>query len=28
MDSRAADDPDLGEAVGKLRKAVGLEERH
>ena len=28
MDSRAADDPELHEAVGKLRKAVGLEERH
>ncbi|WP_374454385.1 low affinity iron permease family protein [Nocardioides sp.] len=28
MDSRAADDPDLQEAVDKLRKAVGLEERH
>jgi len=28
MDSRAADDPELEEAVGKLRKAVGLEERH
>ena len=28
MDSRAADDPELEEAVGKLREAVGLEERH
>ena len=28
MDSRAADDPELEEAVDKLRKAVGLEERH
>ena len=28
MDSRAADDPELDEAVGKLRRAVGLEERH
>ncbi|MDR7254655.1 low affinity Fe/Cu permease [Nocardioides sp. BE266] len=28
MDSRADDDPDLREAVDKLRKAVGLEERH
>jgi low affinity Fe/Cu permease len=28
MESRAADDPDLIEAVEKLREAVGLEERH
>jgi low affinity Fe/Cu permease len=28
MDSRAVDDSDLREAVDKLRKAVGLEERH
>lgn len=28
MDSRAADDPDLREAVEDLRDAVGLEERH
>ena len=28
MVSRAADDPDLVEAVEKLREAVGLEERH
>ena len=28
MESRAADDPDLVEAVEKLREAVGLEERH
>jgi low affinity Fe/Cu permease len=28
MDSRAADDPELEKAVGKLRRAVGLEERH
>lgn len=28
MESRAADDPDLEEAVEKLREAVGLEERH
>ena len=28
MDSRAADDPELGEAVVKLREAVGLEEQH
>ncbi len=28
MDSRAADDPELQDAVTKLRKAVGLEERH
>ncbi|HSF37011.1 MAG TPA: low affinity iron permease family protein [Nocardioides sp.] len=28
MDSRAADDPDLREAVEDLREAVGLEERH
>ena len=28
MDSRAADDPDLTEAVEKLREAIGLEERH
>lgn len=28
MDSRAADDPDLREAAVRLRKAVGLEERH
>lgn len=28
MSSRAADDPDLHEAVDKLRDAVGLEEKH
>jgi len=28
MDSRAADDPRLREAVEDLREAVGLEERH
>ncbi len=28
MQSRATDDPDLQEAVDKLREAVGLEERH
>ena len=28
MASRAADDPELHEAVDKLREAVGLEERH
>jgi low affinity Fe/Cu permease len=28
MESRAADDPGLVEAVEKLREAVGLEERH
>jgi hypothetical protein len=28
MDSRGADDPDLREAAGRLRDAVGLEERH
>jgi low affinity Fe/Cu permease len=28
MESRAHDDPDLTEAVEKLRGAVGLEERH
>jgi low affinity Fe/Cu permease len=28
MESRAADDPDLHEAVENLREAVGLEERH
>jgi low affinity Fe/Cu permease len=28
MESRAADDPKLTEAVEKLREAVGLEERH
>ncbi len=28
MDSRAADDPELHEAVKRLREAVGLEERH
>jgi hypothetical protein len=28
MDSRAADDPGLGDAVSKLRDAVGLEHRH
>ena len=28
MDSRAADDPKLHEAVTRLREAVGLEERH
>lgn len=28
MESRAADDPELVEAVEKLREAVGLEERH
>src|SRR5690349_10617714 len=28
MESRAADDPDLEQAVDKLREAVGLEERH
>ena len=28
MDSRAADDPELREAAGNLREAVGLEERH
>ena len=28
MDSRAADDPELEEAVVKLREAVGLEEQH
>jgi low affinity Fe/Cu permease len=28
MESRAADDPDLREAVEELREAVGLEERH
>jgi low affinity Fe/Cu permease len=28
MESRAADDPELHEAVHKLRDAVGLEERH
>ncbi len=28
MESRAADDPELREAVKNLREAVGLEERH
>lgn len=28
MESRAADDPDLEQAVDRLREAVGLEERH
>ena len=28
MDSRAAEDPQLGEAARKLRDAVSLEERH
>jgi low affinity Fe/Cu permease len=28
MDSQARHDPELGESVRKLRKAVGLEERH
>ena len=28
MTSQAADDPELQEAVGNLREAVGLEERH
>jgi low affinity Fe/Cu permease len=28
MESRAQDDPNLSEAVEKLREAVGLEERH
>ena len=28
MESRAADDPELHEAVKHLREAVGLEERH
>ncbi len=28
MESRAADDPELEEAVDKLREAVGLEEQH
>jgi len=28
MDSRAVDDPALGEAAHDLREAVGLEERH
>ncbi|MCY4728704.1 low affinity iron permease family protein [Nocardioides sp. STR2] len=28
MDSRAADDPELREAAGNLREAVGLEEQH
>ena len=28
MESRAADDPELEEAVDKLREAVGLEARH
>jgi low affinity Fe/Cu permease len=28
MESRAQDDPNLTEAVEKLREAVGLEERH
>lgn len=28
MESRAADDPELHEAVENLREAVGLEERH
>jgi low affinity Fe/Cu permease len=28
MESRAADDPGLDEAVDRLREAVGLEERH
>jgi low affinity Fe/Cu permease len=28
MESRAADDPELRDAVVKLREAVGLEERH
>ena len=28
MESRAADDPELHEAVKRLREAVGLEERH
>ncbi|MFC7726402.1 low affinity iron permease family protein [Nocardioides sp. GCM10028917] len=28
MESRAADDPELEEAVVKLREAVGLEEQH
>ena len=28
MTSRAADDPELNDAVAKLREAVGLEERH
>lgn len=28
MDSHGRTDPDLGDAAGKLRDAVGLEERH
>ena len=28
MRSRAQDDPDLGDAADKLRKAIGLEDRH
>ncbi len=28
MESRAADDPELTDAVTRLREAVGLEERH
>ena len=28
MESRAADDPELGDALRKLRESVGLEERH
>ena len=28
MESRASDDPELEEAVAKLREAVGLEEQH
>ena len=28
MDSRGRDDPELREAAGRLRDAVGLEERH
>ncbi|MET0821261.1 MAG: low affinity iron permease family protein [Aeromicrobium sp.] len=28
MLSRAQDDPDLGDAADKLRKAIGLEDRH
>ena len=28
MESRASDDPELREAAGNLREAVGLEERH
>lgn len=28
MESRAAEDPELGDAVEKLREAVGLEARH